>query len=162
MTNKVARILWVTAFLVVACSTPAAAPLATQPPDPTAPVVAATKAPAAGPGKITFGTKINTDTLFITTVKDTWKTSSKKIWWSASFSEAAGADTLKFIVASRSGSGTEKVLYTEKVEISDPRADIVANYGDLAGIVKRKAGTYVVRYLRGATVLAEGTFRLVK
>ena len=54
------------------------------------------------------------------------------------------------------------MIYRLDIELADPESNIVANKIDLASLLDRKPGTYVMRYLRGGTTLAEGTFRLVK
>jgi hypothetical protein len=127
-------------------------------PTPT-PFVAVTTAPAVA-GPIAFGTGYNADTLAVTGERSTFARTYSPIAWSATFSEPAGATTLSWIIASQSASGTEAIVWTQEVTISNPAFDTLANKDDLALIVSRVKGRYVMRYLRGATVLAEGTFTL--
>jgi hypothetical protein len=121
-----------------------------------------TAAPVAGTGVITFGTAFDPNTVLIPKPLTKFKVGIKKIAWSASFSEPAGATTLTFIFASRSSSGAERIIDKEDVDVSDPAFDTFANDADLSLLAGRKPGTYVVRYLRGSTILAEGQFTLVK
>jgi hypothetical protein len=152
------RYLMVLVVLVAACSAPpAAAPTPTPTPGPTE-----TPYVPFGTGVITFGTSYDPDDLSIPTPKTSFKTSSKKIAWSASLLMPAGATSLTFILASKSASGVEQIIVKTEVDISNPDVDTIANDADLALLVGRKAGTYVMRYLRGNDLLAEGQFRLVK
>ena len=98
-----------------------------------------------GTGVITFGTAYDPDDLSIPQPRASFKTTTKKIAWSASLLTPAGATSLTLILA-----------------VSDPSFDVLANEADLALLLDRKAGTYVMRYLRGSDVLAEGQFALVK
>jgi transcriptional regulator with XRE-family HTH domain len=91
-----------------------------------------------------------------------FKRTLKEIAWSARFSETAGSTTLTIVLARVGQGGSEELLVSEDVQISNPDFDTIANSADLAGIADNKAGTYVLRYLRESTILAEGTFRLVK
>jgi hypothetical protein len=113
-------------------------------------------------GVITFGTAFDPDTLAITKPVSQFKATSKSIAWSASLTESADATSLTFIIASQSTSGTERVIIKQEVDVSNPDSDTFANDADLALLVDRKKGTYVMRYLRDSKVLAEGTFTLTK
>jgi hypothetical protein len=154
------------ALLVAACgAAPGVAPthpaVTTPPP---AASIGPTDEPAdvSGTGVITFGTALNEDTLQITKATNKFKRTASKIAWSADLTEAAGATSLTLIVASKSASGAERGIIKTDVDISDPTFDLIANSADIATLLDNKAGTYVMRYLRDATVLAEGTFTLVK
>ena len=142
-------------LLVGGCSTAASSAGAT-------PTHSPTTTPAFGTGIVTFGKSYNTNTLGIVGAETVFKTTTPLIAWSASFREAAGTTSVTSILASRTGSGVEITINEQQAQISDPRDDLIANKADLAWIAGRKPGTYVLRYLRGATVLAEGTFRLVR
>lgn len=145
-----------------ACSSPAA-PIVTQAPAPTFAEVE-TVAPVGGSGIITFGAPANLDedTLAINPSKDTFKVSSKGIAWSAELSEPAGATSVTWIVAKVSAGGAETGKWSEDVDVSNPSFTILANSADLAFLLDRKAGTYVMRYLRDDVILAEGKFTLTK
>lgn len=145
------------ALIVAGCTTVAAPPAAVPTPTPEI-----TVPPLGGSGVITFGTAYNADTLYIDQPLTRFKVASRKIAWSASFSEAAGATTLTFVFASKSSAGVERILVKHDTDVADPAFDLIANDADLSLLAGRKAGGYVLRYLRGSTVLAEGEFSLVK
>ena len=116
----------------------------------------------AGTGKITFGTDFDKDTLLISKPKKTFPKGVKKIAWSAQFVEPAGVTTLHLVFAKVGKGGSESIVDSSNVGISNPALDLVASKADLAGIAGHKVGVYRLRYLGGDRVLAEGTFRLVK
>jgi hypothetical protein len=162
MLRKLVAPLCLVAIILAGCtSAVGGAPAATDPP---AARVVPTDPPAveAGTGIISFGASYNTNTLRIIKPATSFKTSSKLIAWSAELSEAAGDTAIKLILASQSSGGGETVIYRVDAEVADPKFDVIANKVDLASLLDRKPGTYVMRYLRGGTTLAEGTFRLVK
>lgn len=150
-----------TAFALLACSTPVAEPTVTQAPVPT---LTETFAPIGGSGIIRFGvaSALNEDTLRINPSKDTFKAGNKDIAWSAEFTEPADATTLTWILAKVGKSGSEQIIWRQDVDVSNPTFDLFANHGDISLLVDRKPGTYVMRYLRDSTVLAEGKFTLTK
>ena len=157
-------LLCLMAIILAGCTSAAGgAPAATDPPTATE-RPAPTDPPAvdAGTGIISFGASYNTNTLKIIKPATSFKTTSKLIAWSADFSENAGDTSITWLIASESAGGAERVESKHEVDVSDPGADLFANKDDLAAVLDRKPGTYVMRYLRGGTTLAEGTFRLVK
>ena len=155
--SDVAAVTLLALVTVAGCSgsllpaTPTPAPVPTPTPTP---------AVASGRALITFGTKINETTLAVTDPTTTFKRAVTDIAWSLVLDGPAGATTLTVVFASRSSAGTEKVLDSYDVTLSDPSFDVLANDADLAGIAGHKAGTYVLRYLRDTTVIGEGVFRL--
>lgn len=148
------------ALLLAACSTPAAPVV----PDPTIPPFVPTFAPIGGSGIITFGLPANLDedTLEINPSRDSFKIGNKGIAWSAELSEPAGATTLTWILAKVSSGGSERIIWRQDTDVSNPEFTILANDADLSLLVDRKPGTYVMRYLRDAEILAEGRFTLTK
>ena len=160
--RKVSALL-VAAFLLASCGS------GSQPATPTATAaVVATPEPSIAPvvdpmaGIVEFGAKLDQDNVEIQKPRDSFKRTVKKIAWVAHLSEPAGGTSLTFIIAKRSKSGAETVLEKLDVPIADPSFDTLGNAVDLASVVGNKAGTYVLRYLRDGTVLAEGTFQLTK
>jgi hypothetical protein len=119
-------------------------------------------APKTVPGAITFGTAYNPKTLQITKPLTRFKRTFPEIAWSAGLSRGVDAASMSWVVVRRSTSGVEKAVFTVDEPIDGPEVVTVANAGDLAGIVGNVAGTYVMRYVDGGEVLAEGTFTLVK
>lgn len=112
------------------------------------------------PGAIAFGKGFDPDTLAITGGASSFKATEARIAFSASFTEAAGATGVTIIIARRSAAGVDTTLIKGESPVSDPTSDAFAEKLDLSLLVGRKPGTYVVRCVRGATVLAEGTFTL--
>ncbi len=74
-----------------------ATPSPTAPSTPAPTVKAATPAPFAGTGVITFGREFDADTLAILKPTSKFKLSVKAIAWSATFHEPAGVSSLTFI-----------------------------------------------------------------
>lgn len=148
---------------VAACGGNSVKPTVETTPEPTETL---TEAPVAtippGVGEIAFGLDYDPDTLEIIKPTVRFKATFGAIAYSASLMEAANAATLRIVIASISTSGSERIIVDEDVSVSNPAADLFANKVDLAGIVGNKPGDYVMRFLRDATVLAEGTFTLVK
>lgn len=110
-------------------------------------------------GRILFGADYDPTTLAVVGEVTQFPLSTKQIAWSAHFREPAGATKLTLVLASVVGAG-EQIIDSADVAISNPNFDALANKGDLVTVVGGKAGTYVLRYLRGATILAEGRFTL--
>jgi hypothetical protein len=120
--------------------------------------VDATAAPATG--VITFGSGVDPDDLTILTPAESFPVNIEEISYSASLSESAGATSLTIIIASVTDGGAESFIYQEDLPISNPTFGIFANTADLALIVDNAPGRYVMRFMREATVLAEGFFTL--
>ncbi|MEX1172439.1 MAG: hypothetical protein WEG56_07490 [Chloroflexota bacterium] len=91
-----------------------------------------------------------------------FKTTYPEIAWSADLTRAVGATSIEWVLASQSASGTERVTWSQELDISNPDSDLLANKLDLAFFVDDEPGTYVMRYIEGGEVLAEGTFTLVE
>lgn len=113
-------------------------------------------------GKIVFGLDYDPDSLAIVKATERFKATYPEIAWSASLSQSAGASKIRIVVARVSSGGAETGIIDQDVPVSNPDADTFANKIDLASLVGNKPGTYVMRYLRDADILAEGTFTLVK
>lgn len=149
------------ALLTAGCSR-GGAEVATPTPVTPAPVVTEAPPDLSGLGIIEFGTSYDEDSLTIPKPTARFKRTIKSIAWSAQLTEPANATSLELIVASVSKTGVEKVIVKTDVDVSDPDFSIFANEVDLGLLLDRKAGTYVMRYLRESKVLAEGEFTLVK
>ncbi|MEW6223205.1 MAG: hypothetical protein AB1627_01110 [Chloroflexota bacterium] len=153
------------ALVIGACSGGGSGPAAVPDSPTSVPTPAPTiDLPIADPlaGTIEFGASLDEENLEIEKRNSKFKTKSRQIAWVAHLSEPAGATSLTLILASRNKAGVEKTLIKTDVDVADPAFDTLGNAIDLALLVDRKAGTYVMRYLRDATLLAEGTFTLVK
>ena len=112
-------------------------------------------------GEIVFGLDFDPDTLDIIDPTSRFQTTYPEIAYAAYFRETANAAALRLVIASVSASGSEQILVDQSVPISNPAFDSFANKLDLATLVGNAPGDYVMRYLRDATTLAEGTFTLV-
>lgn len=121
-----------------------------------------TSVPATGSGVITFGHDYDPASLSIIKRSSKFRTNEPEIAWRAEFSEAARAPSVQFVLAGVGAGGVETPIERLDVAIDSPDFKLLANKADLTSLVKHRAGTYVMRYVRGDTVLAEGTFKLVK
>ena len=166
MTAKMARLIHIAAvaLLLAGCTAPAG--VAPAAPTPTPVVIIATPSPAPTPeptavdvyaGDVIFGTKVTND-LKITVPKTTFDRKAKDIAWAAHFTEPAGAPTLTWMVLKKTGC-SEQIQFTEKVKVS-PDWTITSSHSALPKFLHNKPGKYIMRYVRGSTVLAEGTFTL--
>ena len=126
-----------------------------------APTAAPTAVPE-GAGLITFGGNYDESSLEITAPDTTFKTSSTKIAWSAYLREPARATTLTLVIARKRSSGTLEVVVREEVDVPNPDYEVLVDREDLARMVDRRRGAYLMRYVRGTAILAEGEFTLVK
>ncbi len=112
---------------------------------------------------MTFGTGLDDTTLSVTGATRQFKTTAEKICWSAVLSAPVGATSVGAVV-SLIGPGTAQTVVASdpKVPVTDPAAGLIAKCEDLRFLLGQQAGTYSIRYVHGGTVLAEGTFKLVK
>lgn len=139
----------------VSVATPTPVAIATPAPTPTS-VVAPVDDRA---GAILFGARLGRDQLVVPNPKTTFDRRAKEIAWVAHLAEPAAADKLTWQLLRVRG-GSEKILWTEKVTVS-PDWTITSSHAPLPRTVfDNKAGRYVMRYSRGGTVLAEGSFTL--
>ena len=122
------------------------------------PTVEVTETPTAG--LITFGVGVDPDELTILEPSETFAVDAAEISYSAELSEPAGATSLTVVFASVKDSGVESFIYQEDISISNPTFGIFANTADVASVVGNAPGRYVMRFMREATVLAEGFFTL--
>jgi hypothetical protein len=113
-------------------------------------------------GTIEFGTKFDPDTLVMLKPATRFHASAKSISYVIHLSEPAGATSLTLSLTRRSSGGAETTIVTVPWEVANPDFDTFANAVDLASLVDRELGTYVMRVIREGDVLAEGTFQLVK
>jgi hypothetical protein len=148
-------------LVVAACGAAAGGP-SSAPPDRADPTGTPTAAPVTGSGAISFGHEYDPGSLSIIGGAGTFKTTEREIAWRAEFTEAAQATSVQFVLASVAAGGAETVLERLDVAMASPDLHLLANKADLATLVKHRAGTYRVRYVRDGTVLAVGTFKLVK
>jgi hypothetical protein len=113
-----------------------------------------------GSGIVSFGASFDPGTLAIVQPTSTFKRTVTVIAWSAALNQAANASSVTWTIGSRARTGVETTLISEVIPLSNPQATMLADATDLAAELDRRPGTYVVRYLRGGTVLAQGSFTL--
>lgn len=117
-----------------------------------------TPLPVVGNGEITFGGDLNEETLAIIDPKTNFMI-GEEIAWRAELIGPAGATSLDLVLAKVNPGGAETVVYTDAVPVSNPEFDLLGNKVDLSPLLDG-AGTYVMRYFRESTQLAEGQFTL--
>jgi hypothetical protein len=81
--------------------------------------------------------------------------------WRAELSEPVGSTTVERIVARREGNG-ERLLQSDIVRLTTPDATVIADQLHVDVIAEGLTGTFVLRYIRQGTVLAEGEFQVVE
>lgn len=116
-----------------------------------------TPAPRA-PGSITFGTTLDSGTLVVTGQSHTFR-AGETIACAAALSQPAHATSLRFIIAKVAAGGAETALVSQDTPISNPDFQVIGNSIDLSPLLQG-SGSYVMRYYRDTTLLAEGTFTL--
>src|SRR3954447_1093273 len=149
------------ALAVAACG-PAAGAAPSAKPSPTAAASIDYTSPEPPPlGLITFGQSFDPLTKRALQVRTQFTTDDPEIAWSTSLLQAVASKKLQMLIASRSATGNERIVSRKDVKVDDPTSEVFATKSNLAASVGKKAGTYVLRYLRDGMVIAEGTFTLV-
>ena len=122
--------------------------------------IGATASPAQTPGTIVFGTSLDTTTWAVSNPAVTFKTTDM-VGWAARLTESANSSALTLTLASVDSSGTETVVDTATIDVTNKSDDVFGHAADntLGSI---GAGTYTMRYTRPSDgkVLAEGTVTL--
>jgi hypothetical protein len=131
----------------VATLQPAETPAPTDVVDPTA-------------GKIDFGTHYDSTTLVIDRGSATFARTVSKICWSAVFSNEATHSTVREILLRLGTGGVETQLQRWNQDISNPSFTVWANCENWRYYTGSRAGSYVLRFLDGVKILAEGKFKL--
>jgi hypothetical protein len=122
------------------------------------PPLTATPAPA-NLGTIVFGDSYDAVKGDIVNPKTTFKVGAP-VAWSAIFTEAAGATTITQIFSKIGTGNSEQAVRTTNEQISSPDWTRLYNtYPNMSGMLGG-AGTYILRYFHGATLLAEGKFTI--
>jgi hypothetical protein len=112
-----------------------------------------------GPGAITFGTEYNENSLRITDPHTTFPPTGRFVW-SAELTEAAGAPELTYrVLAYDPSTGSETLITEQTFEVKNQQATIFLRRQPMGRVVPGP-GIYVLRYLRGDILLAEGYFEV--
>ena len=138
-----------------------AAPALEQIPQDEVEIAAFLPAPEGGTGTITFGRAYDPETLTIPSAVTRFKRTFREIAWSADLIRPVSGSFVTWLVVGLESTGTELPVFDVEEPTNQAGATILANAGDLALLVGHVAGTYVMRYLDGSEVLAEGSFTLV-
>jgi hypothetical protein len=126
---------------------------------PTVPPSTAPSTPQTA-GVISFGSACDPVTLRITKPTSRFRTTYPKICFSAKLTEPAGASSVNMVIARVLAGGKEMQVWSQDFAVPNQDSGLLA--GNLVLAAGQMAGTYAVRFLRGGTVLARGTFQLVK
>jgi hypothetical protein len=114
-----------------------------------------------GPGAITFGTKYNPKTLRILDPQTTFPLTGRLVW-SAQLTEAAGAPELTVVINAYDPlTGSETLSWEQTRPVENQQATIFLRRLAVERLVSAP-GIYVMRYLRGDILLAEGYFEVVE
>jgi hypothetical protein len=129
-----------------------------------APAVAtpvATPVPAdSNLGKVAFGTHFNATTLLIDRGSMTFSRTASQVCWSAILSAAPKHPTVRQVIVRIGSGGTETDVRSQSDEVSNAELNIWANCEPFEAEVGYVKGSYMLRFLDGVTVLAEGRFVL--
>jgi hypothetical protein len=117
---------------------------------------------AAAIGVITFGVSYDPETLDIPEPLTRFKRTFPRIAWSADLAHGVNGAFVSWVVVRQSETGDEETMFDVEEPIDGSSVTSLANAGNLAAHVDNVAGTYVMRYLNGREVLAEGVFTLVE
>jgi len=110
-------------------------------------------------GTIVFGDSYDAANGDIVNPKTTFKVGAS-VAWSAIFTEAAGATTITQIFSKIGTGNSEQAVRTTDEQISSPDWTSLYNtYPNMSGMLGG-AGTYILRYFHGTTLLAEGKFTI--
>jgi hypothetical protein len=117
-------------------------------------------------GTIAFGTQyheVSNSQIDIVNPKTVFH-AGEPMAWVAHLSSKAGTHTITFAIL-RANNGHQTVIFQQSQPIKNAGFNELANgvmVGWLARVHVTPPGTYVMRYSRGGTKLAEGTFKLTK
>lgn len=117
-------------------------------------------------GTIAFGTQyheVSNSQIDIVNPKTSFH-AGERMAWVAHLSTKAGSHAITFSIL-RSKRGRQTLVFQQAQPIKNSRYNELANgvmVGWLARLNVRPPGTYVMRYSRGGTKLAEGSFKLTR
>jgi hypothetical protein len=152
------------AALAAGCSGAAATPIVVYV-TPT-PAVPAAATPVATPildptlGKVSFGTHFDAKTLLIDKGSMTFSRTASQVCWSASLSAAPKHATVRQVIVRVGSGGVETGVWSQNDEVSNAAMNLWANCEPFQAEVGYIKGSYMLRFLDGVTVLAEGRFVL--
>lgn len=119
-------------------------------------------------GTIVFGTgfRVTTQPFVIQHQKGTFSgRAGGKMAWVVQTNQQVNASSIKLAISRQYAGGVEAPVFSTTSQVSDPRYSSFANkvaVRTMFEIVGYKYGTYSMRVWRQNTVLAHGSFRLVR
>ncbi len=111
-------------------------------------------------GRVKFGTHFHATTLEIDRGSMTFARTAKQVCWSAILSAPPKHSTIRMVLVSQGSGGVETGVGSWTQEVSNPGYPMWANCDPLPAQADYRAGSYMLRFLDGVTVLAEGRFIL--
>jgi hypothetical protein len=111
-------------------------------------------------GKVTFGTHFNATTLLIDRRSATFSRTASQVCWSADLSASPTHATVRQVIVRVGSGGVETGVRSQNDEVSNAAMDLWANCEPFEAEVGYVKGTYMLRFLDGVKVLAEGRFVL--
>jgi hypothetical protein len=147
--------------LLAGCSGAGATPIVvyvTPPPAAVTPV--ATPVPDPSLGRVSFGTHFNAKTLLIDKGSMTFSRTASQVCWSASLSASPKHATVRQVIVQVGSGGVETAVRSQSDEVSNAALNLWANCEPFQAEVGYVKGSYMLRFLDGVTVLAEGRFVL--
>ena len=150
------------AVLLVGCSGAGATPITVYvTPSPAAATPVATPVPAnPNLGKVAFGTHFNATTLLIDRGSMTFSRTASQVCWSAALSASPKHSTVREVIVRVGSGGVETGVTSQSDEVSNAAMNLWANCEPFEAEVGYVKGSYMLRFLDGVTVLAEGRFVL--
>ena len=113
-----------------------------------------------GAGTIVFGMAFSEETSTITAPAAIFPRGYAGIvWFIASLSEPPGAPSVTVTVIRGTGE-TAAQVWSHQTPVADPGSPRLAEGRSLAELGALQPGAYVMRFTRGSTVLAEGSFEV--
>lgn len=116
---------------------------------------------AYAPGKIVFGTSLHSG-LKLSGQRTTFHRGNP-FAWVATFGQGAGATKLQLVIARVGAGGSETSVVQLPVSVTNPSFNVIGNkvsWSVITGIGAKPSHWYVMRYIRGGTVLAAGRFQI--
>ena len=135
-------------IIVYVTPSPAAVPIDTLPPeDPNL-------------GKVSFGTHYNATSLAIDRGSMTFSRTASQVCWSADLSASPTHATVREVIVRLTSGGVETGVWSQSDDVSNAADTLWANCEPFEYDVGNIRGSYLLRFLDGVTVLAEGRFVL--
>lgn len=113
-------------------------------------------------GTIDFGTMYDSSTFAMLDAQNTFA-AGDQFAWVAHLPGGAGATSVTLSISKDDGNGVEESVWRTSVAVANPADDALANtvpVTDIESLGATAPGSYIMRYFRGSTELAEGKFKI--